>query len=96
MEMQMLIASVDLGRESLLETAANHLPILETMERQDIEHAVRVMEQHIRATWDAVLKVYQSAAPAPAPRAKPAPPARAIRLGGAWQADYESEVEGMR
>jgi len=73
MEMQMLIASVDLGRESLMETATIHLPILKAMAKRDVPKSVAVMEQHIKSTWSDVLKVYEDRRLGLEPKVRPAP-----------------------
>ena len=93
MEMQMLIASVDLGRESLLETAMIHLPILDAIERQDVERSVAVMEQHIKSTWDDVLKIYEDAGQKSA-KARTGASARPSRNAGARPAEHPNRAEG--
>jgi len=61
MEMQMLIASVDLGRETLMQSAVAHIPVVEALATRDVAKSVAVLERHLKATWRRVLKIYQDA-----------------------------------
>lgn len=60
-EVQMLIACVDLERESLVGSTLTHLPIVEAIEARDVDRSVAAMRRHLRSTWDEVLRVYEHA-----------------------------------
>lgn len=60
-EVQILIASVDLGHEAPVDSALSHVPIVEAMATGDVERSVAAMERHLRKTWDYLFQVYEKA-----------------------------------
>ena len=68
-EVSLLVASVDLEHETLMQTALIHQPIVEAVCSGDTEAAAAMIEQHIRATWSDVLKVYGGGEPPQQPGA---------------------------
>lgn len=60
-EVQILIASVDLGHETPMESALSHVPIIEAMATRDVERSLAAMEHHLRKTWSYVFQVYEKA-----------------------------------
>lgn len=84
-EIQMLIASVDLKHETPMYSAMCHAPIIEAMATGNVDESVAAMEDHLRTTWSAVLKLHDTASRSkPTRRTDRTPvrkPATSIRAG---------------
>lgn len=57
-EVRMLIAAVKLDRETPLEGARGHLPIVDAIMAGDRREAAATMETHIRRTWSNVVESF--------------------------------------
>ena len=60
-EVQMLMAFVDLDRESPMESALIHVPLVEAIASGDVETSVAALEDHLRETWAFVRRKYEEA-----------------------------------
>lgn len=58
-EVRMLIASVDLDRESPMESALSHVPIVEALGTGNADASVAAMTTHLETNWARVIKIYE-------------------------------------
>ena len=60
-EVQMLIALVDYGYDSLQAAAADHWPVVEALRGRDPARAEAAVEDHIRDAWSRIAREYPAA-----------------------------------